>query len=84
MLRSALIFTFRHWAAHKWLVGALALSISLATVTEARAPVRGALVDALAHGPSAVHEAISALIVMASLGLAMIVLRHLGWWCVSR
>ena len=83
VLRSALIFTFRHWADHKWLVGALALSISLATATEVFVPLfAGKLVDALGRGPAAVDAAIAALVAMASLGLAMIALRHLAWWCV--
>jgi len=82
-LRSVLIFTFRHWAQHKLLVGTLALSISLATATEVFVPLfAGRLIDAVAQGPGALNAAIAALIAMATLGVAMIGLRHLAWWCV--
>jgi ATP-binding cassette subfamily B protein len=82
-LRSVLVFTFRHWAQHKLLVGTLALSISLATATEVFVPLfAGRLIDAVAQGPGALNAAIAALIAMATLGVAMIGLRHLAWWCV--
>ena len=83
VLRSALSFTFRHWSQHKRLVGAIVLSMSLATMTEIFVPLyAGRLVDALGRGPSAVDAAVTALITMASLGLAMVGLRHLAWWSV--
>jgi ATP-binding cassette subfamily B protein len=55
--------------------------MSLSTLTEVIVPIyAGRLVDALAHGQSAVASAIDAFIAMAALGLTMIALRHLAWW----
>jgi ATP-binding cassette subfamily B protein len=82
-LRNVLSFTFKYWAEHKWLAVAVALSMMLATLTEVVVPVyAGRLVDALAQGREAADVALHAFIVMASLGLTMVVLRHLAWWSV--
>lgn len=80
-LRNALIFTLRQWARRKWLVGGIALAMVLATLTEILVPVyAGQLVDALARGPAGVAAAVTALVAMAALGLAMVGLRHFAWW----
>ena len=80
-LRKVLSFTFRHWARSKALAVAVALGMSLSTLTEVVLPLfAGRLVDALARGPSATHAAAIAFGTMAALGLAMLVLRHFSWW----
>lgn len=82
-LRNVLSFTFRHWAEQKWLAVAVALGMTLATFTEVIVPVyAGRLIDALAQGRQAADVALHAFIVMASLGLTMVILRHLAWWAV--
>jgi ATP-binding cassette subfamily B protein len=82
-LRNVLLFTFKHWAEHKWLAVAVALGMMLATFTEVIVPVyAGRLVDALAQGRGSADVALHAFIVMASLGLAMVILRHLSWWAI--
>lgn len=82
-LRNVLFFTFDRWCQRKSLVAGIALAITLATLTEIFIPVfAGRLVDALAHGRSAVDAAIAAFAMMAGLGLVMIGLRHLAWWGV--
>lgn len=82
-LRNVLFFTFDRWCQRKSLVAGIALAITLATLTEIFIPVfAGRLVDALAHGRSAVDVAIAAFAMMAGLGLVMIGLRHLAWWGV--
>lgn len=83
VLVNVLSFTFRHWAEHKALAVIVALSMMLATFTEVVVPVyAGRLVDALAQGRAAADVALHAFIVMASLGLAMVILRHLAWWAI--
>src|SRR5689334_10346358 len=83
VLRKVLSFTFKYWAEHKWLAVAVALSMMLATLTEVVVPVyAGRLVDALAQGRAAADVALHAFIAMASLGLTMVMLRHLAWWSV--
>ena len=80
-LRKVLSFTFRHWAHSKALAVAVALGMSLSTLTEVALPLfAGRLVDALARGPSAMHAAAIAFGTMAALGLAMLLLRQLAWW----
>lgn len=81
VLRNVLFFTFRHWAARKWLAIGIAAAMMLATLTEVVVPVyAGRLVDALAEGRGAARVAIHSFLVMMTLGLAMVVLRHLAWW----
>jgi ATP-binding cassette subfamily B protein len=80
-LRKVLLFTFRLWAGRRWLTAAVALAMCLSTLTEIVVPVfAGQLVDALAEGRTAADAAIAAFLAMAACGLAMIVLRHFGWW----
>jgi ATP-binding cassette subfamily B protein len=82
-LRKVLGFTFRHWAERKGFVALIALCMSLATITEVVVPVfAGRLIDAVALGRPAAADAVFALAMMALLGLAMIVLRHCGWWTI--
>src|SRR5688572_18955431 len=82
-LRKVLGFTFRQWGERKGLVVLVALCMVLSTITEVVVPVfAGRLVDAVALGQSAAGEAVVALVTMASLGLAMILLRHCGWWAI--
>ena len=87
VLRSVLFFTWRHWAQRKRLVAVVALGMSFATLTEVFVPLyAGRLVDALANTPATSSvlskDALTAFAMMAALGLAMIVLRHLAWWSV--
>ncbi len=82
-LRKVLFFTIRHWAGHKTLAGAVALGMTLSTLTEVVVPVfAGRLVDALALGRAALDDAMTAFAVMAVLGLMMVALRHLGWTAI--
>ncbi|CAA0093517.1 Putative multidrug export ATP-binding/permease protein [Starkeya nomas] len=82
-LRNVLAFTFRHWA-RRWPIAAgIALTITLATLTEIFVPLyAGRLIDALTAGSGAAPVALEAFLIMAGLGLAMVVLRHLAWWAV--
>jgi ATP-binding cassette, subfamily B, bacterial len=83
VLRKVLVFTVKHWKRRKPLVGAIALAIMLATLTEVLVPVfAGHLIDAVAQGPAAADAAITAFAAMAALGLTMVALRHLAWWGV--
>jgi ATP-binding cassette subfamily B protein len=75
-----LSFTFRQWGQSRPLAAAVALGMSLGTLSEVIVPVyAGRLVDALGLGARAAHEAIVAFTVMAALGLFMILCRHLAW-----
>src|SRR5262245_24190101 len=79
-LRKVLSFTFRQWAGSPPLVAAVALGMSLGTLSEVIVPVfAGRLVDALGKGAAAAHDAIVAFVTMAALGLFMILCRHLAW-----
>ncbi len=83
VLRKVLFFTFRLWSRRKGLTAAIALAMSFATLTEIFVPVyAGRLIDALAGGPAQVDAAMLAFAAMAALGLVMVGLRHLAWWCV--
>ncbi len=82
-LRKVLSFTFRQWAHSKGLVAAVALGMSIGTLSEVIVPVfAGRLVDALGNGASAAHEAMIAFAAMASLGLVMILGRHFAWMSI--
>jgi len=79
-LRKVLSFTFRHWAKRKVLGGAVALGMSLSTLTEVIVPVfAGRLVDSLAQGRAASGTAFDAFLAMVVLSLLMLVLRHFAW-----
>jgi ATP-binding cassette subfamily B protein len=73
----------RRWNEHRLLAGSVALGMTLATLNEIFVPVyAGRLVDAVAHGPSMADTAIQAFGVMAALGLATVLLRHLAFWSI--
>jgi ATP-binding cassette, subfamily B, bacterial len=81
VLRKVLSFTFRLWGTRKRLVTGIALSMSLATLTEIFVPVfAGRLIDAVTSG--ATEAALTAFLSMVALGLALVLLRHLAWWGV--
>jgi len=81
VLRKVLSFTFGLWGRRRALVAGIALSMSLATLTEIFVPVfAGRLIDAVTTG--AADAALSAFLAMVALGLALVVLRHLAWWGV--
>ncbi len=79
-LRNVLFFTLRHWGRRKVAIAGIALTISLATLTEVAVPVfAGRLIDALMLGRAAAGEAVDAFVIMMVLGLVMVVLRHFAW-----
>jgi ATP-binding cassette subfamily B protein len=81
VLRKVLSFTFGLWGRRRALVAGIALSMSLATLTEIFVPVfAGRLIDAVTTG--AADAALSAFLAMVALGLALVALRHLAWWGV--
>ncbi|HEY6641375.1 ABC transporter ATP-binding protein [Povalibacter sp.] len=83
VLRNVLSFTFRLWGRRKALTAGIALSMSLATLTEVFVPMfAGRLIDAVTAGPAAADAALNAFLAMAALGFAMVILRHLAWWGV--
>ncbi len=85
--RAVLAFSFRHWWRRIHLVLAIAAAITAATLADVVLPLfAGRLVDAVAGAgadrDAALNAALSAFAVMAGLGAAMVVLRHLAWWTV--
>src|SRR5436309_2178997 len=77
-IRRVLAFTFRHWAAQRGRAIFIALFITAATVTEIFVPLfAGRLIDALAANRR--EGALLLFAAMASLGLAMVALRHVAW-----
>ncbi|HMN43886.1 MAG TPA: ABC transporter ATP-binding protein [Povalibacter sp.] len=81
VLRKVLSFTFGLWGRRRALVAGIALSMSLATLTEVFVPVyAGRLIDAVTSG--ATDAALSAFLTMVVLGLMLVLLRHLAWWGV--
>ncbi len=79
VLRKVLSFTFGLWGRRKRLVAGIALSMSLATLTEVFVPVfAGRLIDAVTSG--AADAALAAFLTMVALGLGLVLLRHLAWW----
>jgi len=83
VMRVVLAFTFRHWRRQPWLAGGIALSMSLATLTEVFVPLyAGRLVDALGQGAAGREAALAAFAGIVLLGLVMVALRHLAWWGV--
>ena len=82
-LRNVLSFTCRHWARRWPMAAGIAVAIIAATLTEIFVPLfAGRLIDALTQGREAAPAALEAFLMMAGLGLAMVVLRHLAWWGV--
>ncbi|MFZ5707549.1 MAG: ABC transporter ATP-binding protein [Pseudomonadota bacterium] len=81
VLRSVLTFTFRHWLRRPAIVLLCTLAMLAGTLTEIFVPLlAGRLIDAVGAGDRA--GAIHAFAIMSALGLAMVVLRHLGWWAI--
>jgi len=77
-MREVLGFTFAHWRRRPGYPVLISTVMSLATVTEIFVPVlAGKLIDAMAQGER--EEIIPTFLAMAALGLAMAVLRHIGW-----
>jgi ATP-binding cassette, subfamily B, bacterial len=81
--RDVLGFTWRHWRRQPWVVAATAGAMIGATVADMLMPVyAGRLVDAVglldADREAAWQAAMAALGAILALGLAMVVLRHLG------
>ncbi|MBP8232743.1 ABC transporter ATP-binding protein [Rhizorhabdus sp.] len=81
VLRNVLGFTFRHWLRRPLIVALCTLAMIAGTMTEIFVPMlAGRLIDAVSAGDSA--AAIHAFAIMSALGLAMVLLRHLGWWAI--
>ncbi|PJI88839.1 ABC transporter ATP-binding protein [Sphingomonas koreensis] len=77
-IRRVLGFAFRHWVRQPGRAAYIAFFITAATVTEIFVPLfAGRLIDALAGNLRS--EALALFAAMASLGLAMVVLRHFAW-----
>lgn len=77
-IRRVLRFAFRHWARQRVRTTCIAFFITAATVTEIFVPLfAGRLIDALAADMR--DEALALFAAMATLGLAMVVLRHIAW-----
>ncbi len=84
-----LLFAWRHWRRHPWLVAATAGAMIGATVADMLMPLyAGRLVDAVglldADRAAAQHAALTALAAMMALGAAMIVMRHLSFLGIVR
>jgi len=81
VLRNVLGFTFRHWMRRPLIVAVCTLAMIAGTMTEIFVPMlAGQLIDAVGAGDRA--AAIDAFAIMSALGLAMVLLRHLGWWAI--
>ncbi|MGC6328650.1 ABC transporter ATP-binding protein [Rhizorhabdus sp. FW153] len=81
VLRNVLGFTFRHWMRRPLIVAVCTLAMIAGTMTEIFVPMlAGRLIDAVGAGDRA--AAIHAFAIMSALGLAMVLLRHLGWWAI--
>ncbi|VFR16193.1 Transport ATP-binding protein CydCD [plant metagenome] len=72
-------FSFQHWGRQPWRIAAIMAAISIATLTEVLTPLyAGRLVDAIAAGGQAAHDAAwSAFGVLVALGVAGVVFRQL-------
>ncbi|MDJ0276044.1 ABC transporter ATP-binding protein [Sphingomonas sp. 2R-10] len=82
VLRQVLAFTFRLWRRTPWLTTGCAAAMLLATLTEVFVPFyAGTMIDAVSGGDAA--SAWREFAIIAALGGAMVVLRHLGWWAIT-
>jgi ATP-binding cassette, subfamily B, bacterial len=84
-----LAFLFRHWRHEARVVGAIALSMILATSADLLMPIfSGRLVDAIASRSllrdAALHIAIQSIAIMAALGLVLLAGRHLAMLGIIR
>jgi ATP-binding cassette, subfamily B, bacterial len=82
-MREVLAFLFRHWRGEKWLVACVALCMIVATAADLLMPVyAGKLVDAIGiHAVArslALRSALSAIAMMALLGLVLTAMRYAG------
>jgi ATP-binding cassette subfamily B protein len=82
-MREVLAFLFHHWRREKWLVACVALCMIVATAADLLMPVyAGKLVDAIAvHAVAhslALRSALSAIAMMALLGLVLTAMRYAG------
>jgi ATP-binding cassette subfamily B protein len=89
VMRDVLTFVFRHWRQQKFLVGAVAAAMTIATIADLFMPVfAGRMVDAVAlHAGThrdALHAALSALITMLALGAVLVIGRHLAMMAICR
>jgi ATP-binding cassette subfamily B protein len=82
VLRKVLTFTLCLWGRTPWLAASCATAMLLATLTEVFVPLyAGHMIDAVGSGRA--DMAWRAFTVIAALGGAMVVLRHLGWWAIT-
>ena len=82
VVRRVLAFTLRLWGRMPWLTAGCAAAMLLATLTEVFVPLyAGTMIDAVSGGnPTGAWRAFA---VIAALGGAMVVLRHLGWRAIT-
>jgi ATP-binding cassette subfamily B protein len=78
---AVLAFLFRQWAKHQWVVAATAGAMVAATLTDVFLPIYAgnlvtAVSDASNHRAAALHGAITALAIMAGLGITQTILRY--------
>lgn len=82
VLRRVLAFTLALWGRTPWLTTGCAAAMLLATLTEVFVPLQaGIMIDAVSGDDPA--RAWRAFAIIAALGGAMVVLRHLGWWAIA-
>ncbi|WP_185983485.1 ABC transporter ATP-binding protein [Aureimonas mangrovi] len=83
-LGRVLAFTVSNWARERLLVGAIAVTITVATIADILVPVfAGRMVDAIAAHPgdaaAGVSAALPALGAMVGLGVTFLLFRHVAW-----
>jgi ATP-binding cassette subfamily B protein len=88
-LHKVLLFLFRHWRREKWLAVGVACCMTVATAADLLMPVyAGKMVDAVAmhltERSLALHEALSAIAMMALLGGVLTVLRYVALMGIIR
>ena len=82
VLRKVLSFTLRLWRRTPLLAAACATAMLLSTLTEVFVPLyAGRMIDAVGGGDAG--AAWLAFGMIAVLGAAMVVFRHLGWWAIT-
>ena len=82
VLRKVLSFTFRLWRRTPLLAAACVAAMLLSTLTEVFVPLyAGRMIDAVGGGDAG--AAWLAFGGIATLGVAMVVFRHLGWWAIT-
>lgn len=82
VLRKVLSFTFRLWRRTPLLAAACVAAMLLSTLTEVFVPLyAGRMIDAVGGGDAG--AAWLAFGAIATLGVAMVLFRHLGWWAIT-